>query len=164
MKKILTMLAVILFCGVVMTSCNKDEKNDDNSNTLPTKADMVGTWEGAYSGTATINETNAGYTINWTLVLNAEGSNTVGSLKYTATSDAFETLTGETPVTDYYTRTNTSTGRIVIVSRPDLGLMDEMIDFDIDTKAKTFKGYFEAHTDGGDDVVTLGGETTLHKK
>lgn len=39
-----------------------------------------------------------------------------------------------------------------------------LIDFDIDTKAKTFKGIFEVHTSTDDDVVVLGGETTLHKK
>ena len=68
------------------------------------------------------------------------------------------------PVTDYYVRQNTSTGRIVIVGGHNFGLIDEMIDFDIDLNAKTMKGTLEVNTSLDQDVITLGGATTLHKK
>ena len=164
MKKIFAMLAAILFCGALMTSCNKDEKNEDNNSAFPTKADMVGTWEGTFTGTATVDDASENYTLNWTLILNPEGSNTVGSLQYTAEFATLETINGQVPVTDYYTRENTNTGRIKIVGGQSQGLLEDIIDFDIDTKAKTFKGIFEVHTSTNDDVVVLGGETTLHKK
>lgn len=125
---------------------------------------MVGTWEGSFAGSTTIDNANENYTLNWTLILNPEGSATVGSLKYTATFDTYRDLNGEVPVTDYYVRQNTSTGRIVIVGGHNFGLIDEMIDFDIDLNAKTMKGTLEVNTSLDQDVITLGGATTLHKK
>ena len=76
MKKIFAMLAAIFFCGAMMISCNKDNKEENP--TFPTKADMVGTWEGTFTGTATLGKASENYTIKWTLVLNPEGSSTVG--------------------------------------------------------------------------------------
>ena len=43
MKKIFAMLAAIFFCGAMMISCNKDNKEEQP--TFPTKADMVRFWK-----------------------------------------------------------------------------------------------------------------------
>lgn len=162
MKKIFAMLAAIFFCGAMMISCNKDNKEENP--TFPTKTDMVGTWEGTFSGTATIGNANENYTIKWTLVLNPEGSTTVGSLKYTASFATMQDINGQVPVTDYYTKQNTDIGRILITGGPNFGLMDEIIDFDMDLTAKTLTGFLDVYTNTDDDVIRLGGETTLHKK
>ena len=162
MKKIFAMLAAIFFCGAMMISCNKDNKEE--VPTFPTKTDMVGTWEGTFSGTTTIGSANENYTIKWTLVLNPEGSTTVGSLKYTASFATMQDINGQVPVTDYYTKQNTDIGRILITGGPNFGLMDEIIDFDMDLTAKTLTGFLDVYTNTDDDVIRLGGETTLHKK
>lgn len=162
MKKIFAMLAAIFFCGAMMISCNKDNKEENP--TFPTKTDMVGTWEGTFSGTATIGNANENYTIKWTLVLNPEGSTTVGSLKYTASFATMQDINGQVPVTDYYTKQNTDIGRILITGGPNFGLMDEIIDFDMNLTAKTLTGFLDVYTNTDDDVIRLGGETTLHKK
>ena len=164
MKKVLAMLTAILFCGAILVSCGKEENKTPETSNTPTKTDMVGTWGGTYTGTATINNESENYSINWTLVLNAEGSATVGSLRYHATFATMQDLSGEMPVTDYYVRQNTSTGRISIVGGPNFGILDVMIDFDIDLCAKTMKGNLEVHTSFGEDGVTLGGNTTLNKR
>ena len=162
MKKIFAMLAAIFFCGAMMISCNKDNKEE--VPTFPTKTDMVGTWEGTFSGTTTIGSANENYTIKWTLVLNPEGSTTVGSLKYTASFATMQDINGQVPVTDYYTKQSTDIGRILITGGPNFGLMDEIIDFDMDLTAKTLTGFLDVYTNTDDDVIRLGGETTLHKK
>lgn len=164
MKKVFAIIAAILFCGATMVSCNKENNTENNDSNSPTKTDMVGTWEGSFAGSTTIDNANENYTLNWTLILNPEGSATIGSLKYTTTFDTYRDLNGEVPVTDYYVRQNTSTGRIVIVGGHNFGLIDEMIDFDIDLNAKTMKGTLEVNTSLDQDVITLGGATTLHKK
>ena len=162
MKKIFAMLAAIFFCGAMMISCNKDNKEEQH--TLPTKADMVGTWEGTFTGTATLGKASENYTIKWTLVLNPEGSSTVGSLKYTASFATMQDITGQVPVTDYYTKQNTNIGRILIAGGPNFGLLDEIIDFDMNLTAKTLTGILDVYTSTDDDSIRLGGETTLHKK
>ncbi len=162
MKKVFAMFAAVLFFGAMMVSCNKDDNKTDDKQL--TKADMVGTWEGTYDGTATINNANEKYTIKWTLELNPEGSNTIGSLKYHTTFQTLEDLNGVAPVTDFYVRDNTNTGRIVITGGPALGFLDAMFDFDMDASAKSMKGVMEVHCVFGADDVTLGGGTTLNKK
>ena len=99
------MLAAILLCGSMMVSCNKDDNTPTTPTTNnPTKTDMVGTWEGSFQGNTTIENVAKDYTIQWVLTLNAEGSNTVGSLKYTATINGYEDLAYEVVVNDYYVR------------------------------------------------------------
>lgn len=166
MKKIFTMIAAVLCCGAMMISCNKDNKEDNNNNNQgPTKTDMVGTWQGTYSGTASIGGQNENYSINWTITLNPEGSATVGSLKYVTTFTNYQNMENQVPVTDYYVRQNTNTGRIVISGGRPAGFSDEMFDFDINLSAKTFKGNLQfTATLGNDDYATFGGETTLNKK
>lgn len=164
MKKIFAMLAAILLCGSMMVSCNKDDNTPTTPTTNnPTKADMVGTWEGSFQGNTTIENVAENYTINWVLTLNAEGSNTVGSLKYNATINGYEDLAHEVVVNDYYVRQNTDIGRICLTGNHPAGILEDMIDFDIDLSAKTLKGTLMVHT-GGEDGVTIGGTTTLNKK
>ena len=43
------------------------------------------------------------------------------------------------------------------------GIVDEMIDFYIDLGAKTMTGSLQVSLNTGEDMVTLGGETTLRK-
>ena len=162
MKKIFAMLAAIFFCGAMMISCNKDNKEENP--TFPTKADMVGTWEGTFTGNTTIDNASENYTIEWTLILNPEGSSTVGSLKYTAKFATMQDITGQVPVTDYYTKQNTTIGRILIVGGPNFGLLDEIIDFNKDLTAKTLTGILDVYASTDNDAIRLGGETTLHKK
>lgn len=163
MKKIFAMMAAILLCGTMMVSCHKDDDNNDNNTKQPTKTDMVGTWEGTFQGTTTVNNAAQNYTVKWVLTLNAEGSNTVGSLKYTASVNTMQDLVYEVVVNDYYVRQNTNIGRICLTGNQMAGILEDMIDFDIDLSAKTLKGNLQVHT-GGDEGVTLGGETTLKKK
>lgn len=162
MKKIFAMLAAIFFCGAMMISCNKDNKEEQP--TFPTKTDMVGTWEGTFTGTTTLDNANENYTIKWTLVLNPEGSNTIGSLKYIASFATMQDITGQVPVTDYYIKQNTNIGRILIAGGQNFGLMDEIIDFDMNLTAKTLTGFLDVYTSTDNDAIRLGGETTLHKK
>lgn len=92
MKKLFTILTTVLFCGALMVSCNKENKEDNTK--LPTKADLVGTWEGSYSGTATLEEKQSvNYTIVWTLTMNPENSATFGSLSYKLNITGYEELT-----------------------------------------------------------------------
>jgi hypothetical protein len=163
MKKIFAMFAAILFCGSMMVSCSKDDDKNDDSTQYPTKADMVGTWTGTYTGTAMVEGNNENYTLNWTLTLNPENANTVGVLRYTATFTTLQDLSFDVVVNDYYVRENTNTGRIKLTGNQMAGIVEDMIDFDIDLSAKTLKGTLEVHT-AGEDMVTLGGETTLTKQ
>ena len=83
MKKLFTILTTVLFCGALMVSCNKETDNNEDNTKLPTKADLVGTWEGSFSGTTTLDEEkqNVSYTIVWTLTMNPENSTITGSEK-----------------------------------------------------------------------------------
>ena len=165
MKKIFTMIAAVLCCGTMMFSCDKEDTEKNNNDQGPAKTDMVGTWEGTYSGTASIGEQNENYSVTWTLTLNPEGSATIGSLKYATTFTTLENMENQVPVTDYYVRQNTNTGRIVIVALHSAGITDEMIDFDINLSAKTMTGNLQLSCSvSEDDYVTFGGETTLNKK
>lgn len=156
MKKLFVMLAAILFCGATMVSCSKDD-----TTTYPTKADMVGTWEGSFSS----NTADNNYIINWTLVLNPEGSSAVDSLSFNAIYNNIQHTSAQVPVIDYYTLPNTHTGRIKLDVDANYGPMDEIIDFDIDLSAKTLKGNLKAHImDIYMNNVTIGGATTLSKK
>ncbi len=162
MKKIFAMLTVILFCGTMMVSCNKE--NNTNNTQYPTKADMAGTWEGSFQGSTTIGNAPENYTINWVLTLNPEGSSNVGSLKYTAKFATLQDLSNEVIVNDYYPFQNAMQGRIKLTGNMMAGIVEDMIDFDIDLKAHTFKGILEIHTSLDEESVSLGGETTLKKK
>ncbi len=44
------------------------------------------------------------------------------------------------------------------------GIVENIIDFDIDLKAKTMKGNLNVNLSSGSDLVTIGGNTTLKKK
>lgn len=164
MKKIFSMLAAILFCGSMMVSCNKDDKIDNDNVQFPTKADMVGTWEGTFQGTTTIENNPENYTIDRVLTLNPEGSATVGSLKYTAKFTTLQDLSYEVVVNNYYPLQNVMRGRILLTGNRMAGIVEDMIDFDIDLSAKTFTGFLEVNTSMDEELVTFGGETTLRKK
>ena len=64
MKKIFAMMAAILLCGTMMVSCHKDDDNNDNNTKQTTKTDMVGTWEGTFQGTTTVNNAAQNYLCN----------------------------------------------------------------------------------------------------
>ena len=164
MKKIFAMLAAILFCGAMMVSCNKDDNKDNDNPKFPTKADMAGTWEGNFQGTTTIEEQNKAYTISWVLTLNPEGSNTVGNIKYTAKINGMEDISHEVVVNNYYALENVMRGRICLTGNMQAGIAEDMIDFDIDLNAKTMTASLTANFSAGEDLVTIGGETTLKKK
>ncbi|MBR5353216.1 MAG: hypothetical protein IK126_05835 [Bacteroidales bacterium] len=161
MKKLFTILTTVLFCGALMVSCNKENKEDNTK--LPTKADLVGTWEGSYSGTATLEEKqNVSYTIVWTLIMNPENAATFGSLSYKLNITGYEELVRTVGITGYGVRQNTDHGYVNIAAGgPQAGILDPSIDFSIDLKAKTLTGTFQAQTS---QIIDLGGETTLHKK
>lgn len=163
MKKVFAMFAAILFCGSMMVSCNKDDNNNNDNTPSPTKADMVGTWTGTYTGTAVIEGSNKNYTLNWTLTLNPENAANVGSLSYTTTGITLEEPSYNVVVNDYYVRQNTDIGRIMLTGNRTAGIIEDAIDFDIDLSAKTLKGTLQVHL-GGEEMVTLGGETTLTKQ
>ena len=161
MKKIFAMLAAVMFCGAMMVSCNKDE-NKDNDNQNITKADMAGTWEGSFQGTTTIDNAPENYTINWILTLGAEGTGT-SNLKYTAKFATMQDVVNEVYVEDYYPIQNTSQGRIKLLNHMPAGIVESMIDFDIDLKTKTMTGDLKVNLNAG-DLVTIGGTTKLTKK
>lgn len=144
-----------------MVSCNKENKEDNTK--LPTKADLVGTWEGSYSGTATLEEKQSvNYTIVWTLTMNPENAATFGSLSYKLNITGYEELVRTVGITGYGVRQNTDHGYVNIAAGgPQAGILDPSIDFSIDLKAKTLTGTFQAQTS---EIIDLGGETTLHKK
>ena len=161
MKKIFAMLTAILLCGAMMTSCNKENKNEYPQG--PTKADLVGTWEGTYSGTTLIEDEdqNVNYTIVWTLTMNPEGSPMVGSLSYKLNLTGYEEVNRTVNISSYDVRQNTYSGYIILAASSGSGILDNSINFDIDLKAKTLSGTFQAFTSG---ASFLGGETILHKK
>ncbi|MBQ6683814.1 MAG: hypothetical protein IJM74_06900 [Bacteroidales bacterium] len=161
MKKIFAMLTAILLCGAMMTSCNKENKNENPQG--PTKADLVGTWEGTYSGTTLIEDEdqNVNYTITWTLTMNPEGSPMVGSLSYKLNLTGYEEINRTVNISSYDVRQNTYSGYIILAASSGSGILDNSINFDIDLKAKTLSGTFQAFTSG---ASFLGGETILHKK
>lgn len=163
MKKVFAMFAAILFCGSMMVSCNKDDNNNNDNTPSPTKADMVGTWTGTYTGTAMIEGSNENYTINWTLTLNPENADNVGSLRYTATFTTMQDLSYNVVVNDYYVLQNTDIGRIMLTGNRIAGIIEDAIDFDINLSAKTLKSTLQVHL-SGEDMVTLGGETTLTRQ
>ncbi len=92
MKKKLAMLAAIVLCGAMMVSCNKN-----NGTQNPTKADMTGTWEDSFQGTANIDNSTENYTINWVLTLGG-----TSTLKYTAKFTTLKDVVNEVHVEDYY--------------------------------------------------------------
>lgn len=162
MKRFFAILAAVMFCGAMMVSCNKDE-NKDNDNQNITKADMAGTWEGSFQGTTTIDGASENYTINWVLTLGPEGTGS-SSLKYTAKFTTLEDVVNDVYVESYYPIQNTSQGRIMLLNHMPAGIVENAIDFDIDLKDKTMKGDLRVNLSNGDDLVTIGGETTLKKK
>ena len=92
-----------------MVSCNKENKGDNTK--LPTKADLVGTWEGSYSGTATLEEKQSvSYTIVWTLTMNPKNAATFGSLSYKLNITGYEELVRTVGITGYGVRQNTDHG------------------------------------------------------
>ena len=160
------MLAAILLCGTMMVSCDKDDNMDTDNTQFPSKADMVGTWEGSFQGTTSIGNASESYSISWVLTLNPEGSPTVGNLRYTVKFNTYQDLSNQVVVNDYYTLQNVMRGRILLTGNMMAGIVEDMIDFDIDLNAHTFKGSLVINTslDEESDLVTLGGETTLRKK
>lgn len=158
------MLAAILFCGAMMTSCNKEENKDNNNTPDITKADMAGTWEGTFQGIITVGGNSENFTISWVLTLGPEGSGT-SNLKYTAKFTTLDDVANEVYVSDYYPIQNTSQGRIMLLNHMPAGIVENAIDFDIDLKAKTMTGDLRVNLSGeGDELVTIGGNTTLKKK
>ena len=164
MKKLFTILTTVLFCGALMVSCNKETDNNEDNTKLPTKADLVGTWEGSFSGTTTLDEEkqNVSYTIVWTLTMNPENSATFGSLSYKLNLTGYEELVRSVGISGYGVRQNTDHGYVNIAAGgPQAGILEPSIDFSIDLKAKTLTGTFQAFTS---QASFLGGETTLNKK
>ena len=161
MKKIFAIFAAVLFCGAMMTSCNKENTTTDSQSF--TKADLVGTWEGTYFGTTQLEgeSQNVSYTIGWTLTLNPQGAPTVGSLAYKLNVTGYEEISNTVNVNAYDVRQNTTSGYISLVAATAAGILDNSIDFSIALNAKSITGTFQVFTS---DAPFLGGETTLHKK
>lgn len=158
------MFAAITICGAMLVSCQKENEKPDD--TQLSKTDLVGTWEGTYNGTATIEGASTSYTLTWTFTLNPDGSSTKGTITATDAINGYESNTNTAHVTDYYIIENTNRGRVKFISPAGngIGSADGMFDFDIDLTAKTITGTFTKTVSGEDDTYTLGGETTLHKK
>jgi len=161
MKKLFVMLAAILFCGAMMVSCNKEEDKIDTTNTTSTDvnpADLVGTWGGSYSGSATYQGDPMTYSINWTVTLSTVSAGTISAVVNTPGYTPESTTVGYV-ITGVRPRQNTD--YVILDVRRDGAILDDSFEMLYNKSAKTLTGSMRLQYQ---EDLTLGGETTLSRR
>ena len=160
MKKVLVMLAAIMFCGATMVSCNKEENTIEttSASTDVNPADLIGSWIGEYNGSALYGGDQMNYKITWTVNLSTVSAGTISANVNTPDYEPQNTainyiITGVRP------RQNTD--YVILDVRRDGALFDDTFEMLYNKSARTLKGNMTLLFQ---ENLNIGGETTLNKQ
>ena len=161
MKKIFWVIAAILICGTMFVSCTKETDTVETTSGTATQvnpADLVGTWGGTFSGSATFQGAPMTYNINWTVTLSTSSAGTILAVVNTPGYDP-----ESTPVNYIITgvRPRQNTDYVILDVKRDGFTLDDSFELLYNKSANTLTG---SMTLLFQEDLTIGGETTFRKR